>query len=41
MPVVRARLTGRSAAVESLLETIEGMENLKHMEEVADQAPHM
>lgn len=41
MPVIRARLTGDSAAVESLLKVIEGMENLKHMEEVADQVPHM
>jgi uncharacterized membrane-anchored protein YhcB (DUF1043 family) len=41
MPVVRARFTGDSAAVENLLKVIEGMEDLQHMEEVANLGDHM
>lgn len=41
MPVVRVRLTGDSEAVEGLLKVMDGLEDLKHMEEVADQGHHM
>ena len=41
MPVVRMRLTGDSAAVDNLLKVIEGMESLKHMEEVGNTSDHM
>ncbi len=41
MAVVNVRLTGDSAAVDSLMKLMEGVEGLEHMEEVADQGQHM
>lgn len=41
MPVVSVRLTGDSAGVASLLKVMEGLDDLQHMEEVADLSQHM
>lgn len=41
MAVVRLRLTGDPDAVAGLLKVMEGVEDLEHMEEVADEERHM
>lgn len=41
MPVVRVRLTGDADSVDNLLKVMEGMEDMQHMEEVADLGHHM